>query len=136
MTYVFSCAATAKCIIGLQPLLFSCLNTPLLLLLISPSAFAWSDLYLHNTQSRNILFGGLHPPGQKQYSNTSPNCCGVIEFESHSPSSCWYFESRPQLIKYCIIPHPRNNVAGEARPLYSGQWRMSKCVSFCIKFAE
>ena len=45
-----------KCIIGLQPLLFSCLNTPLLLLLISPSAFAWSDLYLHNTQSEYFIW--------------------------------------------------------------------------------
>jgi hypothetical protein len=78
-TFVYSCAATAKCIIGLRHF-FSPVK-------ILPYSCCWSLLacspdpvFICITCCRDILFGILHSPGQKQYSNTSPSCCGVIEF--------------------------------------------------------
>ena len=48
--------------------LFSCSNTPLLLLLISPSALTLSNLYFRNT-SPKCCTGALQSPGQKARNN-------------------------------------------------------------------
>ena len=67
-TCVYSCAATSKCTIGLATSFFLLKYSPIIAV-ISPSAFAWSDLCLH-TCRHDVLFGILHSPDQKQYSNT------------------------------------------------------------------
>ncbi len=78
-TFVYSCATPMKCIIGLQPLLSPVKILPYFCC-YSPLARLPDPIFVCITRRRNVLFGVLHSPGQKQYSNTSPSCCEVIEF--------------------------------------------------------
>jgi len=69
MTFAYSLAATAKCIIILCT--FFPVIIPLFLLLISPSAFVLSVLYFRK-RHLSVVTGVLQSPVQKQYSNTPP----------------------------------------------------------------
>ena len=54
--------------------------SPILAVLISPRARSPEPIFVCITRRRDVIFGILHSPGQKQYWNTPPSCCGVIEF--------------------------------------------------------
>ena len=95
------------------PLLFSCCNIPLFLLLISLSAFSLSDLCLQNTSSAYFIQYFTFTRSE-QYSNTSPSCCGVIVFAVPFPLFILVFQiTSPAHKVFYFTPHC-NNVAGES----------------------
>ena len=116
LTFVYSCAATTKCIIGLRHFFFPVKILPYHCSQ-SPLVHSPDPIFVCITRHRDILFGGLRSPDQKQYSNTSPSCCGVIEFLVPFPLFILVFLITSPAHKVFYFTSPCNNFAGEARPL-------------------
>ena len=99
-----------------MPLLFSCYNFPLLLLLISPSVFALSDLCLQNTPlAYFILYFTL--TRSKTIFKHVPQLLLSYWFFNPFPLFIFVFRNTSPAHKVFYFIPPCNYVVGEAHPL-------------------
>ncbi len=95
---------------------FSCYNIPLFLLLISPSAFALSDLCLQNTWSAYFILYFTFTRSKTIFKHVPPLLWSYWFFSPIPPIHISISKHVPSSYIFYFTP-PCNNVAGEARPL-------------------
>ena len=99
---------------------FSCSNTPLLLLLISPSGLTLSNLYFRNTSHKCCNWCFIVTGPETIFKHVPKFLMRYWIFSPIHPLHIYISKKHHPLRKYFNIPPPRANIAGEAHPLYSG----------------